>query len=226
MRDQVRTPTKYVYKWAHHMEACTSTEWNNYGGFAWALSYSRLESWWNNGNPATDTGVFTSTTYSTTYPVGTLLRARSYYNFSGTAYDFNPIEFYTCVLTGVEVDGLYSAVSHKGDFLGLSWYPYQSLPTFIIPPFGGEPPQTEWMDYSSQMKSNKWSQWDTVPATNDSLVSTQQLGSWTLPPYTDIPDLSQYATRSHVGYTLIDVRAIVRWQQRACTNAVFDARYQ
>jgi len=133
---------------------------------------------------------------------------------------------------------------------GLSLYMCRCV--YALPPQYPLPARVEWMitactnfyiqyspdvighlqfhNYGTQVNLHEWKTWYTTALIDGTSTSTV-VGAWELPSLSDVPDPAPGENASagwastRYEYDNRGVTAILRWQQPACTNAIFDGRY-
>ena len=116
------------------------------------------------------------------------------------------------------VYGLYTNVACSQNWMVYS-HTGQTVHRYL--PLWGQ--AIRWFDYTGQVEDGCWSMWgQDGPASVLSSTSTASLGTLTLPPITD---LAISNTTDAVGWYDDNSAVILRWQQRACSNSIFDGRF-
>ena len=108
----------------------------------------------------------------------------------------------------------------------------KSVEWYINPKYGQDDRNytyiTTFNGYGTASYSNAWTFIGKSSVNNDATVVSPYFGGWTLPPFSDI-DAAAYSvgwTCGKQAYTYWPtMRAVIRWQQTSCTNAIFDGRY-
>ena len=171
-------------------------------------AYAALVTAWNGGSPSAPNEA----------SPGDFHYAPGVYLYKYSSYGSYRVTL--CVCTGqMYVEGLWTGTPKS-----VEWY--------INPKYGEDDSDYAYIStfngYETASYSNAWTFIGKSGINNDASVVSPYFGGWTLPPFSDI-DASEYSVGWTCGVQAYlywpTMRAVIRWQQTTCTNAIFDGRY-